>query len=143
MREVILQKSSNPKKKYDAYIEGKKVSFGATGYSDFTQHKDEERKQRYIARHKVNQNWNDLTTAGAWSKGILWNKPTITDSIKSMEGKFNIDIKYKKIIIPLLYHVSLMVLDNLIVCNNFVQVFLIYLQRCTLLLKSEKSFLFP
>ena len=29
MREVILQKSSNPKKKYDAYIEGKKVSFGA------------------------------------------------------------------------------------------------------------------
>ena len=96
MREVILQKSSNPKKKYDAYIEGKKVSFGATGYSDFTQHKDEERKQRDIARHKVNQNWNDLTTAGAWSKGILWNKPTITDSIKSMEGKFNIDIKYKK-----------------------------------------------
>ena len=39
MREVILQKSSNPDKKFDAYIENKKVSFGATGYSDFTQHK--------------------------------------------------------------------------------------------------------
>ena len=96
MREVILQKSSNPKKKYDAYVEGKKVSFGATGYSDFTQHKNEERKKNYIARHKPNQNWNDLTTAGAWSKNLLWNKPTIRESIKSMESKYNIDIKYKK-----------------------------------------------
>ena len=71
MREVVLKNSSNPKKKYDAYIDGKKVSFGATGYSDFTQHKDEERKQNYIARHRPNQNWNDLTTAGAWSKNCF------------------------------------------------------------------------
>ena len=96
MREVILQKSSNPKKKYDAYIEGKKVSFGATGYSDFTQHKNEERKKNYIARHKPNQNWNDLTTAGAWSRWLTWEKKTIPEAIKNMERKFNIDIKYKK-----------------------------------------------
>ena len=97
MREVVLKKSSNPNKKYDAYVEGKKVSFGARGFSDFTQHKDEQRKKNYITRHgSGNENWNDLTTAGAWSKGILWNKPTIRESIKSMENKFNIDIKYKK-----------------------------------------------
>ena len=48
MKEVILKKSSNNEKKYDAYVEGKKVSFGDKGYSDFTQHKDVERKQRYI-----------------------------------------------------------------------------------------------
>ena len=96
MKEVILKKSTNDYKKYDAYVEGKKVSFGAKGYSDFTQHKDEDRKKRYIDRHKKNENWNDLTTAGAWSKGILWNKPTIRESIKSMENKFNINIKYKQ-----------------------------------------------
>ena len=45
---------------------------------------------------RANENWNDLTTAGAWSKGILWNKPTMRESIKSMENKFDIDIKYKK-----------------------------------------------
>ena len=39
MTEVILKKSSNPKKKYDAYVKHQKLSFGATGYSDFTQHK--------------------------------------------------------------------------------------------------------
>ena len=96
MREVILQKSSNPKKKYDTYIEGKKVSFGATGYSDFTQHKNEDRKKNYIQRHKPNQNWNDLTTAGAWSRWLTWEKKTIPEAIKNMENKFNIDIKYKK-----------------------------------------------
>ena len=96
MREVILKKSTNSDKKYDAYVEGKKVSFGARGFSDFTQHKDEERKQRYIDRHRKNENWNDLKTAGAWSKGILWNKPTIRESIASMEKKFNIDIKYQR-----------------------------------------------
>ena len=96
MRTITLTKSSNPKKKYDAYVEGKKVSFGARGYSDFSQHKHTERKQRYITRHKANENWNDLTAAGAWSKGILWNKPTMRESIKSMENKFNIDITYKK-----------------------------------------------
>ena len=96
MREVILKKSTNNDKKYDAYVEGKKVSFGARGFSDFTQHKDIERKQRYIDRHKKNENWNDLKTAGAWSKGILWNKPTIRESIASMEKKFNIDIKYQR-----------------------------------------------
>ena len=95
MKEVVLKKSSNPEKKYDAFVEGKKISFGASGYSDFTQHKDEERKQNYIARHKPNQNWRDLTTAGAWSKNLLWNKPTISESIKDMENKFNIKIVKK------------------------------------------------
>ena len=51
--EVISKKSSNPRKKYDAVIDGKKtVSFGATGYSDFTKHKDEERKKNHIDRHR-------------------------------------------------------------------------------------------
>ena len=31
---------------------GKKISFGNINYSDYTIHKDPERKQRYIARQK-------------------------------------------------------------------------------------------
>eukprot|EP00438_Fugacium_kawagutii_P025784 Skav230065 [mRNA] locus=scaffold1221:164443:164736:- [translate_table: standard] len=95
-KEVVLKKSTNSNKKYDAIVEGKKVSFGQKNASDYTQHKDPERKQRYIDRHRKNENWNDLKTAGAWSKNLLWNKPTISESIKSMENKFNIDIKLKK-----------------------------------------------
>ena len=36
--------------------QGKKVRFGAKGYEDFTIHKDEERKQRYIKRHQAREN---------------------------------------------------------------------------------------
>ena len=46
MTEAIIKKSKNPKKKYDAVIDDKKtVSFGARGYSDFTKHKDEEKRK--------------------------------------------------------------------------------------------------
>lgn len=41
---MLLKQPSNPDKTYDLFIEGETVSFGATGYSDFTQHKDEEIK---------------------------------------------------------------------------------------------------
>ena len=45
MTEIIISKSKNKNKKFDARIDGKKtVSFGSAEHSDFTKHKDEERK---------------------------------------------------------------------------------------------------
>ncbi len=80
-------KSDKPDKKY--YIitnDNKKVYFGAAGYSDFTIHKDEARKQRYINdRHKKKENWNDKDSAGAWSRWLLWNLPTITASYQDIK----------------------------------------------------------
>ena len=97
MTEIIISKSKNPNKKYDARIDGKRtVSFGAAGMSDFTKNKDPERKQRYLNRHRKNENWSDPTTAGFFAKNILWNKPTITESIKDTNNRFkNINIKLK------------------------------------------------
>ena len=97
MTEVILKKSSKAGKKYDAVIDGKKtVSFGATGYSDFTKHKDEERKQRYIARHGATQTFKDIEKPQTWARYILWEKKTIPEAVKNMEKKFNLEIKTKK-----------------------------------------------
>ena len=57
MMEVVIQKSRRKDKKLDAVIDGKKtISFGAAGMSDFTLHKDDDRKERYIARHQKNEN---------------------------------------------------------------------------------------
>lgn len=92
--------TSNRKDKKYAIItpDNKKIHFGAIKqnnepYSDYTQHKDEERKQRYLNRHKNNENWNDLNTAGCYAKWLLWNQPTLHESIKNMEKQFNIKIK--------------------------------------------------
>jgi hypothetical protein len=60
----------------------KTITFGSKGASDYTKHKDKERKQRYIDRHKKREDWNDLMTAGALSKHILWNKPSFKKSKK-------------------------------------------------------------
>jgi hypothetical protein len=86
-------KSDKPNKKY--YIitnDGKKVYFGASGYSDFTIHKDEARKQRYLNRHRNNENWtkSGINTAGWWSRWILWHLPTISASYQDIKKRFNI-----------------------------------------------------
>jgi hypothetical protein len=69
---------------------GRKVLFGAVGYSDFTKHKDEDRKQRYISRHKNNENWtkSGIDSAGFWSRYLLWNKPTINESYRDIKNRF-------------------------------------------------------
>ena len=92
---VIIKKSTIPKKKYTAiFYDGEKkkktIHFGASGYSDFLKHKDEERKKRYIDRHKARENWSDPMTAGALSRFILWNKPTLRASIADYKKRFNL-----------------------------------------------------
>jgi len=95
---VSFSKSDAKGKKMKAIFfdkDGKKiktVNFGAEGMSDFTIHKDTKRRDRYDARHKPNENWNDPMTAGALSKWILWNKPTITASIADFKKRFNLNI---------------------------------------------------
>ena len=87
---VEIVKSKKPNKKFDAVIDKTKtVSFGQKGYSDFTIHKDEDRRERYIKRHKTNKNWNDPTTAGFYSRWVLWNKPTMKESITDLNKKFS------------------------------------------------------
>lgn len=75
---------------------GKKIHFGAAGYSDFPQHLDEQRKERYIARHEKNENWelSGIDTPGFWARWLLWNKPTIVESINDIDKRFNIVIEY-------------------------------------------------
>ena len=68
--------------------EGKKVNFGAKGYEDFTIHKNEDRKRRYILRHKPKEErfWNNPNTKSFWSKNLLWNKPTLKESYKDIHN---------------------------------------------------------
>ncbi len=66
------------------------VKFGRQGYSDFTIHKDEQRKQRYLDRHRSNENWKKPDTAGALSRWILWNLPTLKESIQDYKTRFSL-----------------------------------------------------
>jgi Family of unknown function (DUF5754) len=96
MKRVILRQSPNSKKKYRVEFEnGTHVDFGAKGYEDYTMHKDPVRKARYIIRHRLRENWRDPTTAGFWSRWLLWESPSIRKAQASIYKKFNISITYK------------------------------------------------
>ena len=91
MKLISIKPSTKSTKKYMAtFDDGKVVHFGAKGYSDFTIHKDESRKQRYITRHSANESWNNPQTPGALSRWILWNKPTLQASIRDFKKRFNL-----------------------------------------------------
>lgn len=92
-----LKKSTRAEKKFMVQIpSGKTVHFGAKDYSDYTLHKDPTRKENYISRHASREDWTDLSKAGTWSRYILWNKPTLTASIRDMEKIFRIKISIDK-----------------------------------------------
>ncbi len=87
--QVEIRNSRLPTKKYDAVINGRKtVSFGQRGASDYTIHKDAERKERYLRRHQTNEDWTDPTTAGFYSRWVTWNKPTLQQSVTDVNKKF-------------------------------------------------------
>jgi hypothetical protein len=87
-----VSKSTRQGKKYMAKVQSKDggtktVHFGATGYKDFTQHKDEDRKANYLARHKANEDWTDPKTAGFWARHLLWNRPSLQASARELRSK--------------------------------------------------------
>ncbi len=73
--------SDEPNKKYYVITnDNKKVYFGAAGYSDFTIHKDEARKLRYIKRQR--------------SRWLLWHLPTINASYQDIKIDLIFNLSY-------------------------------------------------
>ena len=85
-------RSDKPDKKYAAYFsDGTVTHFGAKGYSDFLHHHDTERRERYIKRHKVNEDFNKPKTAGSLSLHILWGPTTsFRENIRIFKKRFNL-----------------------------------------------------
>lgn len=97
---IKIVKSDKPDKKFKAIFINKNtnkekiIHFGSSSNKDYTiysstdKEKAEKMKNAYIARHKVNENFNNPISAGALSRWILWNKPTIQASILDYKNKF-------------------------------------------------------
>ena len=94
---VIIKKSDNQNEKFMAIIENtnKKIHFGAKLYEDYTLHKDDKRKKAYLSRHKHDNAQNPLYPS-FYATNLLWNKPTLKESIVDINRKYkNINIKLK------------------------------------------------
>ncbi len=99
--EYVLEPSPKSAKKWRITTPwGKTVDFGATGYSDYTLHKDPSRQRNYLSRHAARENWTKTgtDTAGFWSRWLLWNLPDLMESVKDTETRFNITIDVSSIV---------------------------------------------
>ena len=102
---VHLQKSTRPNKKFRVTLDnGRHVDFGATGYSDYTKHKDTERMRRYVMRHASRENWkrSGIDTPGFWSRWILWSKPSLSSAVKFTANKFKLAISVDRSLVPII-----------------------------------------
>ncbi len=97
---VSIKPSNDGKHKYTATFlkDGREstTKFGAVGYKDFILYNQDDkvraniRKKAYLIRHRDKENWNDYTSAGALSRWILWNLPTLEASIADYKRRFNL-----------------------------------------------------
>ena len=91
---ISIKKSDKPEKKFQATFQKDSrtitTHFGAKGMSDYRFHRDDRRKALYIQRHEKREDWNNPVSAGSLSRWILWNKPTLAESIKDYKKRFNL-----------------------------------------------------
>ena len=90
---IKFKKLKSGNKKYEiTFNKNGKVyirKFGASGASDYTKHKDKDRRERYITRHKKDLKTNDPMRPGYLSMYILWNKPTVAASLADYKRRLN------------------------------------------------------
>lgn len=78
---VRLEPARDGKHKWIAHFaNGRKTRFGAAGMSDYTMHRDTERRRLYRARHAKDLDTRDPYRAGYLSYYILWGDSTDIDT---------------------------------------------------------------
>lgn len=95
--DVSDSNNKNKKLKVVIYKDGIKVKtlhIGDNRYADYIQYYRSdpsianERKRLYLLRHHKEN--NDIMSKSYWAKNLLWNKPTLKQSIKDIKSNISI-----------------------------------------------------
>ena len=68
----------------------KTIHFGSKDGSTFLDHKDKTKRDNYIKRHSVRENWNKINP-GSLSRYLLWESTNLNNNLKDYLQRFNID----------------------------------------------------
>lgn len=89
--------SANREKKYDAVFEGGKVvSFGGRRengipYDDYLNSGNRMKRELYLARHRVNEDWTDPYAAGTLSRYLLWgDSRSLSANLAAYRKRFSV-----------------------------------------------------
>jgi len=68
-----IEKSTRKGKRLMAtFKNGKTVHFGSAVGSTYIDHGDKNKRAAYLARHRVNENWDDPYSPGSLARYLLW-----------------------------------------------------------------------
>lgn len=93
---LVSVKRVGGKKEFVAIFErsdgrSKTTRFGTASNYVSNPDKTKEDRKNYVARHRVNENFNDPTSAGALSRWILWGESrSFEKNVKTFKSKFNL-----------------------------------------------------
>jgi len=89
---LISVKEINDYKRFEAtFSDGKKTKHGSVNGETYIDHKDKEKRKNYIARHQKDLNTDDPQRAGYLSMFLLWNKTSLSASIKDYNRRLKED----------------------------------------------------
>lgn len=88
---MYIKPSTRKDKRYMAiFHDGQTIHFGLKGGKTYIDHQDKKKRENYIARHQVNEDWA-TPNAGSLSRFLLWGDSTdLNTNIQKFKSKFNI-----------------------------------------------------
>ena len=88
---MIIKPSTRKDKRYQAvFNNGKTIHFGLRGGQTYIDHGDKIKRENYIKRHAVNEDWTKVN-AGSLSRFLLWGDYTTLDANhQAFMKKFNV-----------------------------------------------------
>jgi hypothetical protein len=95
-RLIRVVPSANREKKYDAVFEDRVVSFGGrrengVPYDDYLNSGNRMKREAYIARHRVNEDWTDPYSAGTLSRYLLWgDSRKLSENLRAYRKRFGV-----------------------------------------------------
>ena len=95
---IYISESTRADKKWKAAAEDHRtVHFGQRGADDFTIHRDEPKRQAYIARHGSKESWgrSGVMTPGWLSRYLLWEKPSLDEAIAAASRTYP-DVTFRR-----------------------------------------------
>lgn len=86
----LVKPSTRKDKRFMVEINGKTIHFGAKNGSTYLEHKDKVKRENYLKRHRVNEDWTKINPASL-SRWILWGDYTnLNDNIADYKKRFNL-----------------------------------------------------
>ena len=82
--------SKRKDKRFMAIIKGKKYHFGLKTGNTYIDHKDKKKRENYIKRHSIREDWSKINS-GSLSRWVLWgNSTSLEKNIKDYIKRFNL-----------------------------------------------------